>query len=513
MKAPARIPRACVTAFLVCAALTFGSDASAGVTSLVLNSEAGDYIGGGQLLFFAEADGTFTAHQNAGTSVSIAFNTPTFSHFWYVDFAAANGAALTVGTYTGALRFPFQGNQPGLSVAGDGRGCNTLTGSFEVLEAVYGPADQVISFRATFEQHCEGFSPALRGEIRYNATVPVQLTAPSTMSGIQGQLVSFGVTATDSLGGHVTLTAQGLPSGAGFTDNVNNTGTFAWTPSSAQSGPFTMAFRGQNTQGASDTVYTRITVTPLPPPNDDFDSPSTVLSVPFTTSEDTSTGTVASDDPFCSGQSATVWYSFSPTSDMRVEVNTFGSDYDTTLSAYTGARGALSQVACNDNAGGGSQSRIRFDAAAGQTYFFMVSGYFGVPGGHLVLNVVPAPPPLSAGLTINGFGSLVPTTGVVTLSGTVRCSEPVFASISGEIKQLRGQVPLTGFFSTFVACDGTTDWTAVVQTTPALFHGRSALLFSGGKADVTASAFVFNPDTGEALEPNAAVRVSLRGKN
>jgi hypothetical protein len=116
-------------------------------------------------------------------------------------------------------------------------------------------------------------------------------------------------------------------------------------------------------------------------------------------------------------------------------------------------------------------------------------------------------------LTINGFGSLVPTTGVVTLSGTVRCSEPVFASISGEIKQLRGQVPLTGFFSTFVACDGTTDWTAVVQTTPALFHGRSALLFSGGKADVTASAFVFNPDTGEALEPNAAVRVSLRGKN
>ncbi|MGH9280819.1 MAG: hypothetical protein ACRD12_22365 [Acidimicrobiales bacterium] len=50
-----------------------------------------------------------------------------------------------------------------MSIAGNGRGCNTLTGSFEVLEATYAPNNTLLTFRATFEQHCEGFEPALRG--------------------------------------------------------------------------------------------------------------------------------------------------------------------------------------------------------------------------------------------------------------------------------------------------------------------------------------------------------------
>ena len=106
--------------------------ALAQVTSLTLISDAGDYVGGGQFYFFTPADGTFTAQQNFDQGVSISFNTPSFDQFWNLDFAAPNNQPLTPGIYSGAARFPFQAsNQPGLSVVGDGRGCNTLAGSFQ----------------------------------------------------------------------------------------------------------------------------------------------------------------------------------------------------------------------------------------------------------------------------------------------------------------------------------------------------------------------------------------------
>jgi hypothetical protein len=85
---------------------------------------------------------------------------------WSINLEAPSGARLLPGIYANATRHPFQSpGVPGLSVSGNGAGCNTLTGSFVVVEAVYGPRDEVLRFRATFEQHCEGAVPALRGEI------------------------------------------------------------------------------------------------------------------------------------------------------------------------------------------------------------------------------------------------------------------------------------------------------------------------------------------------------------
>jgi hypothetical protein len=63
-----------------------------------------------------------------------------------------------------------------LSVYGDGRGCNTLTGSFRVKQAVFSAVDNSLeNFDGTFIQHCEGATPALTGEVKYDAE-PV--TAP-----------------------------------------------------------------------------------------------------------------------------------------------------------------------------------------------------------------------------------------------------------------------------------------------------------------------------------------------
>lgn len=112
--------------------------------------------------------------------------------------------------------------------------------------------------------------------------------------------------------------------------------------------------------------------------NNDFDHPTVIPSLPFTDTLDTRSATSALDDPFCIGQGATVWYAFTPQTNMEIDANTFGSNYTATLSVYTGGRASLSQIACGFD-------QISFSAVAGETYFFMV-GSLG-PGGDLVLQV------------------------------------------------------------------------------------------------------------------------------
>ncbi len=490
-----------------------GTGAHAQVTSLRLNSDPGDYIGGGQFTFLTPSDGTFSAQPNFDQGVSISFlGQP--GTFWLFEFAAPNKQLLTVGTYTGATRFPFQDpSQAGLSVAGDGRGCNTLTGSFQVLEVVYGPNNTIASFDTTFEQHCEGAVPALRGEIRYNAHPVVNITAPSNLTTVQNQNLSFIVSATDASSRHVVLTASGVPSGASFVDNGNNTASFSWTPPSAQAGNFLLTFQGDNLSGNLGVTFTQITVIVPPPPNDDFNSPAVIQSIPFSASNDVSSATSAFDDPFCFGANQTVWFSFTPSNNMRLEANTFGSDYDTTLAVYTGSRGALTQVACNDDSNNSLLSRVRFDAVAGTTYYFEVSSLFQASPADLVFNLIPAPPPFSIAPSVTQFGAVDASTGLATLSGFVTCTQPSFVTVSGELKQTRGGLPVSGFFSVFVPCTGTTPWSVDVQTTQVLFHGRSASLFAGGKASVTASATAFDSDTGEVVRRDLSVVINLRGKN
>jgi hypothetical protein len=170
---------------LIGALLAVPAGASAQTTELFLDSQPGDFVGGGIKQTFTVLDGNFTANHNfVNNGVSINFNAPSFTHFWNLDFAAADNAPLVPGVYEGAVRFPFQGpGQPGLSVAGDGRGCNMVTGRFEVLEATYGATGNVVSFAATFEQHCEGMPPALFGRILFNANAPVPPVITLTLTG------------------------------------------------------------------------------------------------------------------------------------------------------------------------------------------------------------------------------------------------------------------------------------------------------------------------------------------
>ncbi|HYJ34094.1 MAG TPA: putative Ig domain-containing protein [Candidatus Binatia bacterium] len=110
-------------------------------------------------------------------------------------------------------------------------------------------------------------SNALSGSATTHITISAQganqapvVTAPATQTVNEGQLLTFTVTATDADGDHVTLTASNVPSGATFTDNGNNTGTFSWTPNSTQSGTYTVTFTGDDGHGGTGTATTVITV-------------------------------------------------------------------------------------------------------------------------------------------------------------------------------------------------------------------------------------------------------------
>ena len=118
-------------------------------------------------------------------------------------------------------------------------------------------------------------------------------------------------------------------------------------------------------------------------PNDLCSTATTVMSLPYSATTAVTAATTSSSDPTpsCGNRSRakSVWYRYTPTFSRIVTADTFGSNYDTILSLYTGSCGALQPVlgACNDNANGTLQSRITFTAWAQRTYYFMVTSSTG----------------------------------------------------------------------------------------------------------------------------------------
>jgi hypothetical protein len=144
-------------------------------SALFYASQPGDYIGGGRTRLMNLGSGhpgtdLWVSRNHAG-GVTATVVVP--GGVYGLDLDAPGGGPLVPGRYEGAVRFPFNGAGAGLWFSGNGAGCNTLTGRFDVLEAVYAGNGDVVRFAANFEQHCEGFTPALFGEIRVNSAVPL----------------------------------------------------------------------------------------------------------------------------------------------------------------------------------------------------------------------------------------------------------------------------------------------------------------------------------------------------
>lgn len=176
---------AAVTAPAVAASVTLPTGAITVPTSgtfLYLNSEAGDWVGRGiEQLYTQSVVTEIIATLQGPEEIRVQVNQGEYAHFWTAWFAAPYGQGLSVGSYTGAVRaLGGQANEPGLSVSGDSHGCNIVSGQFDVSALQYSTHGELLLFDATFEQHCEGGSPALYGRVRIEIPEPTPgVTLPS----------------------------------------------------------------------------------------------------------------------------------------------------------------------------------------------------------------------------------------------------------------------------------------------------------------------------------------------
>jgi hypothetical protein len=135
-------------------------------------SDAGDPVGGGGTYSYSVASGDqFSPGTDSSTTGGLPGRVnvlvfPTDGSYWAVNFVAPAGQSLVPGTYDNVVQAPTVGSAPGLRVDHDFSRCATITGSFTITEAAYGRDGYVETLHATFEQHCDGAAPALRGEVR-----------------------------------------------------------------------------------------------------------------------------------------------------------------------------------------------------------------------------------------------------------------------------------------------------------------------------------------------------------
>ena len=168
---------ACASALLLAGSLQPAQAA----TLLSFLSSPYSWVGGGETVSAGPANG-FEIGVQGDPFTMLEFRviepwTPDGWRWWYLRLAAPEGANLSVGSYANATRWPFQETTaPGLDFSGNGRGNNRLTGSFNILESNVAD-DGTFSFAVDFLQYDEESTNAwIKGAIRYNSEVPINLT-------------------------------------------------------------------------------------------------------------------------------------------------------------------------------------------------------------------------------------------------------------------------------------------------------------------------------------------------
>jgi hypothetical protein len=252
-----------------------------------------------------------------------------------------------------------------------------------------------------------------------------------------------------------------------------------------------------NQPGASNLHLSLQETTPLPPvAGDEFETATQITSSPFSDTLDVSRATAAPDDPEdCYGSAASVWYAFTPSVSGTLDISTAGSNYDTALGVYTGSRGALSPVACNDDADGALTSHVSLEATAGVTYHILAVAAWGSTPRTLQLSasLTPPAPPLALKLAYDPQAVVDSQAGTAVVTGTATCSRSVRTTITVSVgQQLGNSAPRTGVGKGVVSCStkGTSRFSITVTSTstPGLSDGPASVRLLGTGCDALGCA-------------------------
>lgn len=150
---------------------------------LYMGSQPGEFIGDGAEWRYTHANARFQAVYGIPgdpSTISISIDETTDGHGpWEVGLGAPRGRTLAAGRYLDARENHFRPpGLPGMRVAGDGRACAQVDGRFVVREARFTAAGEVIRFRASFVQYCDGYLTALYGEVGIGVAPPASFPKP-----------------------------------------------------------------------------------------------------------------------------------------------------------------------------------------------------------------------------------------------------------------------------------------------------------------------------------------------
>ena len=119
------------------------------------------------------------------------------------------------------------------------------------------------------------------------------------------------------------------------------------------------------------------------PSNDDFLNATALTGGTANDTANSAGATSESGEPSHDGNPAekSLWWSWTAVESGPVRISTAGSAFDTVLAIYSGTSiYSLVGIASNDDANGGWESQVEFDAVAGTTYRIAVDGYDGASG-------------------------------------------------------------------------------------------------------------------------------------
>lgn len=131
---------------------------------------------------------------------------------------------------------------------------------------------------------------------------------------------------------------------------------------------------------------------PAPPRNDGVEDATVISSLPFTDDVDASGATVASDEPdgCISDPRNTLWYRITPQNDVKIDISTAGSHFDTIVEVFH-ANDLRWPIDCDDDGAGGGETaaRLQMDLVGGTTYLLRAAAAFADAGHdqHLRLSV------------------------------------------------------------------------------------------------------------------------------
>jgi len=155
-------------------------------TLFYFTSSPRSWIGHGQTVFATPTNGFSILPETGINSHEVGFvikPTNPSDTWWWIELDCPP-EDLAVGLYANAER--LGGNTgPGLDFSTSGRGDNTLTGYFNVLDISYDANHTLISFAADFVQYDVGVADLCNeGSIRYNSIIPVPEPSIYSLFGI-----------------------------------------------------------------------------------------------------------------------------------------------------------------------------------------------------------------------------------------------------------------------------------------------------------------------------------------